>query len=328
MSELQIALLAIGVLVVAGVLAYNRIQERSARRVAEQAFRSGHADVLLEEPASRREPTIVPAPRPVLAAEPAGAPQPDSRIDYIIELGFSKPVALPALLDAWGAIERRHARRAWLARKSEGTGWQAALQLVSRDGAVGEGDLIEFRAAVDALAAAHGGTVSAPEIRAAVEAARELDAFCSDADIQVVLHVTGGPFPGTKIRAAVEAGGLALEGDGRFALRDDEQRLLYTLGTRDGAPFSAEAMRTANPAALTLGLEVCRAPDTARTFESMTRLAGQLASLLGGQIADDNGNVLDERGMSAIARQLDAVRAQLEQRGIRPGSPAALRVFA
>jgi hypothetical protein len=328
MSELQIGLLAIGVLVVAGVLAYNRVQERGARRGAEQAFRSSHPDVLLDQPGGRREPTIAAAPRPAPAAEPAGAPQPDTRIDYVIGLGFPQPVALPALLDAWRAIERRHARRALLSRNTEGTGWQAALQLVSRDGPVGEGDLIEFRAAIDALAAAHGGTVSAPEMRAAVEAARELDGFCTDADVQVVLHVTGGPFPGTKIRAAAEAGGLALESDGRFALRDEEQRLLYTLGARDGAPFSAETMRDAAPSDLTLALEVCRAPDTARTFQSMTRLARQLSSLLGGQVVDDNGNTLDERGMAAIAQQLDAVRAQLEERGIRPGSPAALRVFS
>jgi hypothetical protein len=332
MSELQIALLAIGVLVVVGVLAYNRVQECGARRGAERAFGSSHADVLLEEPAGRREPVMAPASRPAppsaSVAEPDASPKPDPRVDYIIELGFPQPVALPVLLDAWRAIERRHARRALLRRNAEGTGWRAALQLVSRDGAVGEGDLIEFRAAVDALAAAHGGTVSAPEMRAAVEAARELDAFCSDADIQVVLHVTGGPFAGTKIRAAAESSGLALEGDGRFALRDDGGRLLYTLAARDGAPFSAEAMRTANPAALTLGLEVCRAPDTSRSFESMTRLAQQLAAHLGGHVVDDNDSALDERGMAAIAQQLDAVRAQLDQRGIRPGSPAALRVFS
>ena len=58
MSELQIGLLAIGALVVAGVLGYNRIQERGAKRAAERAFRSGHADVLLVD--SPRESAAVP----------------------------------------------------------------------------------------------------------------------------------------------------------------------------------------------------------------------------------------------------------------------------
>ena len=87
-------------------------------------------------------------------------------------------------------------------------------------------------------------------------------------------------------------------------------------------------MRTAAPAGLTLALEVARAPDTGRTFESMTRFAHQLVSLLGGQMVDDNGNALDERAVAAIAQQLDTVRARLDERGIRPGSPAALRVFS
>ena len=52
MSELQIGLLAIGALVVAAVLIYNRVQEARARREAEQAFRSGHDDVLLHRPAA------------------------------------------------------------------------------------------------------------------------------------------------------------------------------------------------------------------------------------------------------------------------------------
>ena len=334
MSELQTGLLAIGALVVAGVLVYNRLQERAARRLAERAFRSSHADVLLDGLDARREPVAEPpappqaaraAPRPADAEETA---QPDPGIDYIVEITFAEPVSATALQEPWHAVERRHAHRAVLARDAEGKVWRAGLQLASRDGAVGEADLIEFRSALDSIAASHGGTVSAPEMRTAVEAARALDEFCGEADIQVVLHVNGGPFPGTKVRAAAESGGMALEPEGRFALRDDRQRLLYTLGARDGAAFTAESMRTAAPPALSLALDVARAPDTRRTFESMTRLATQLASVLGGHIVDDNGNVLDERAVGAIAQQLDAVRARLEERGIRPGSPAALRVFS
>lgn len=334
MSELQIGLLAIGALVVAGVLVYNRLQERGARREAETAFRSTHVDVLLDDAApgrvepARVEPTMTPPrvePRPAAREEAA---QPDPRIDYIADVSFPQPVAHGALDEPWRAIERRHARRALLAGSPDGRTWQAALQLVSRDGAIGEADLIEFRSAVDGLAAAHGGSASAPEMRAAVEAARVLDEFCSEVDIQVVMHVIGGPFAGTKIRAAAEAGGLALEAGGRFTLRDDAQRLLYTLAARDGDAFSAEAMRTAAPEGLTLALDVARAPDTRRTFESMFRLSRQLAEHLGGRIVDDNGNALDERAAAAIAQQLDAVRARLEERGISPGSPAALRVFS
>lgn len=328
MSELQIGLLAIGTLVVAGVLAYNRVQERGARREAERAFRSGHADVLLEGAQAELEAPGDAPRQPARAAPPDESAQPDDRIDYVMTLTLEQPAAQQAIQEHWRSIERRHAPRALIAGSADGRCWRAGLQLVSRDGGIGEADLIEFRSSLETLAASIGASVSAPEMRAAVAAARELDEFCTEADIQVVVHVTGGPFAGTKIRAAAEASGLALEADGRFALRDDQARLLYTLGAHDGAPFSAATMRQATPQALTLALEVARAPDTRRSFESMTRLAHQLAALLGGRMADDNGNALDERAVAAIAQQLDAVRARLEARGIAPGSASALRVFS
>lgn len=308
-----------------GVLAYNRVQERGARRAAERTFRSAHADVLLEGAAPE------PAAEAARATPPQNAARPDERIDYIVELSLERPAASAAIQQQWSAIERRHARRALLAASAGGKSWRAALQLVSRDGAVGEADLIEFRSSVETLAASIGAMVAAPEMRAAMETARALDQFCAETDIQVVVHVVAPPgtsFTGTKVRAAAEAGGLALEGDGRFALRSDEQRLLYTLAARDGAAFSAATMRNAEPQALTLALDVARTGDTRRTFEAMTRLARQLAAALGGSIVDDNGNELDERAVAAIALQLDAVRAKLEARGLPPGSPSALRLFS
>jgi hypothetical protein len=330
MTELQIGLMAIGALVVAGVLVYNRIQERGAKRTAERAFRSGHADALMDLPAAAPDRGAPPEdPRP--SARPAPLDEtarPDPAIDYIVEFATEHPPAQGALREQWSAIERRHSRRALLAGSGDGRSWRAGLQLVSRDGAIGEADLIEFRSAVETLAAAAGATVSAPEMRAAVEAARMLDDFCAETDIQVVVHVQGGPFTGTKVRAAAEAAGLALEPDGKFALRNDDRKLLYTLGARDGAPFSAATMREAAPEALTLSLDVPRTPDMRRSFESMTRFAHQLVTALGGSMVDDNGNALDERAIAAIALQLDAVRARLEAQGLAPGSPAALRLFS
>lgn len=48
MSELQISLLAIGLLIVAGVYGFNRFQERKYRRIAEKAFPARQEDVLLD----------------------------------------------------------------------------------------------------------------------------------------------------------------------------------------------------------------------------------------------------------------------------------------
>jgi len=48
MSELQISLLAIGLLIVAGVYGFNRFQERKYRRIAEKAFPARQEDVLFD----------------------------------------------------------------------------------------------------------------------------------------------------------------------------------------------------------------------------------------------------------------------------------------
>jgi FtsZ-interacting cell division protein ZipA len=60
MNELQVSLLAIGVVVIFAVLAFNRWQERKYRRQAEKRFSSHHDDILLEEeaPRERVEPML------------------------------------------------------------------------------------------------------------------------------------------------------------------------------------------------------------------------------------------------------------------------------
>src|SRR5215510_9884931 len=65
MSDLQLSLLAIGVAVVVGVVAYNRWQEAKLRRRTEATFGSRHGDVLLHGagPATGGEPrTATPPP--------------------------------------------------------------------------------------------------------------------------------------------------------------------------------------------------------------------------------------------------------------------------
>jgi len=272
MTDLQLGLLVIGALAVAGVLVYNRMQERSVRRRAEQAFGSAHADVLLNEPAGRREPILDDRPRQAV---------PDARVDYIISLQ-TPPGSAALVLESWASIQRRFGGRAMLAG-SDG-GWQAALQLVSRSGVIGEAELLEFRSEVETLGARVGGTLAAPEMRQALEAARELDRTCADTDIQVALHVIG-------IASSVPG--------------DFQEKNFQMTPREDG---------------LTLTLDVALTPEPRRGFEAMARAGLQLASSSGGRLVDDNGKALDEQALAAIGVQLDAVRQMLAERGIEPGS--------
>jgi len=292
MTDLQTGLLVIGAVAVAGVLVYNRLQERATRRKAEEAFGSRHSDVLMGAPAERKEPTLdePAAVAPPLVTAPAASPQavtrpsppaPDPRVDYVLEL---QGTSAGAVRPEWVALQRRFARRASLA-EAPGRKVQASLQMVSRNGVVSESELLEFRSQVETMAAAHGASVWAPPMREALEAAQALDRACADVDVQIALHVLGPAE--TNLRK--EGFAVAPRTDG-----------------------------------LTLLLDVPRTPDLAKTYAAMVEAARRL----GGRVVDDNGNSLDERALAAIGVEVESLHGRLTEMGVEPGSPLALRLFS
>lgn len=339
MSELQLGLLIVGALAVVGVVAYNRTQERRARRSAERAFASRHADVLLESDASRREPSLSlsVSPREEMPAARAEEDLPNERLDYVIALDAQNPISSALMLEGWKAIERRFGRRALLASRAANDDWQraaagasgarshwrCALQLVSRNGVVNEAELIEFRSAVETLAVHIGASVAAPEMREALDQARALDQACAEADIQVALHIVktdGTGFALDAVRQAFKTHGLDEQAPGHWAQIDVQGRELFGV--------TAETGERDDISRLTLTLDVPRTPDLRRSYESMVVLARDLAATLNGRLQDDNARGLDEHALSAIAAQLEPVRVELEQRGFAPGGALALRLFS
>ena len=350
------SLALIGALVIVAVFAYNKWQEHRAVRATDETFRSRHPDVLIGGQAglapqfetdqeTRVEPGISPrkpSAETRSAADDTAPLIPNPRIDYVMDMGADEPVSVAALQELWSAVEHRFARRTSIAIRTDdrweplqprGT-WQnlrAALQLVNRKGVVSEGELLEFRSAVETLATKLRAHTTSPEMRDALDAARSLDDICAGADIQVAFHVVAAPrtaFAGTKLRAAAEASGFILGDDGRFTLADDDGRELYGLADRSGTLFAPETMKDAAPNALTLSMDVPRAPDTQRTFDAMVRFGRHLANLLGGGLVDDNNQPLDEKAVATINSQLAMVRQNLEAHGISPGSALALRLFS
>jgi hypothetical protein len=270
MTDLQLGLLVIGAAAVGAVLLYNRRQERAARREAERAFAAARGDVLLDAGARRQEPRL------------------GVQADYVIDLRF--PAGAPrSAYEHWDPVQRRFGRRAMLSG-ADSAEPRAALQMVSREGVVGEAELLEFRALVETLAGALGATLRAPELRASLEAARELDRVCAEADIQVALHVVG---------AAVKS--------------VDFKNQPFEMAAREGG--------------LTLTLDVARSVDPPRSFEAMVKAARQLATN-GGRVVDDKGQALDERALASIGAEIEAVHRRLVERGIEPGGALALRLFS
>ncbi|MGE0876862.1 MAG: cell division protein ZipA C-terminal FtsZ-binding domain-containing protein, partial [Burkholderiales bacterium] len=298
MSELQLSLIVIGALVVVGVLLYNKAQERAARVRVERALRSEHADVLMDAPAAPSDAAgkVMESRQRPLGQRDAGA-TPDPSLDYLIELrSASGPIGVE-FQEQWAAVAPRVRSRALVAQLHDG-GWVAGLQLVSRAGVAGEADLIEFRSEVETLAARLGLQASAPEMKLALESARALDAFCAERDIQVALHVVARAAEGFDRQAVIAIGdrfGTHLGGNGSLVAADGSGRELFSVGDRSGARLDVTGAVASPLLALSLTLDVPRAPETQRTFESMARMAASIAGELDGSIVDDNDKLLDER---------------------------------
>lgn len=341
MSELQLGLAIVGALVIVGVLVFNRTQERAAQRRADASFRSQHADALMGD--TRAADGAGARPH---AARAAGTDDvPDANLDYIIHLAADAPVSAAAMRELWTSPSRRIRERSLIAASPDAASWlpmnpgdaaayrhfRAALQLVSRNGVIGEADLIEFRSEVETMAARLGMKVESPEMKASLEAAHALDAFCAERDIQVALHVVSQSAQGFDRRTVLELGerfGMTLNARGGLSCRDAAGRLLYEAMDRGSARLDATGPEGPAVRALSLTMDVPRVPDTGRSFEAMSRLAASLAAEAGGTLVDDNDIALDDRALASIGAQLEGIRAELDARGIAPGSAPALRLFS
>ena len=348
MTELQLGLLGIGALVVVGVLAYNKLQERRLKRQSEGLFGSRHEDVLLGDATADRRPA-----GSIERIEPtfSGAPGATSATGGVLEAGVDfiaileaqnavageavstaivDSLANPAKTARWEGHNRQTGTWEPLAAGGEYQMLRAGLQLVDSKGAATEQDLSGFSAMVQAVAEAIGAHCTLAEPVAALRRARQLDALCADVDVQIGLNVVarGGAVPGTRIRAFAEAHGLALETDGTFRRRDESGLELYTLGNLEGAAFSSDGMRALATRSMTLLLNVARVPGGIATFDRFVEFAHALADTLSAAIVDDNRQPLDEAGLGKIRAQLQALYASMEQQGIPAGSPLALRLFS
>jgi hypothetical protein len=354
MSDLQIGLLMLGVLVVAGVLAFNWYQERQFRRRAEQTFAGGHDDILFERGATvaaaaapppdplegvRIEPRITPQMNAPGADGLAGGlplqpglPQPE--IDYIVEIRAGEIIPAEQLtqlrrtLATLGRIINFSGfdfrSKSWQPLALEGaryTSVRAALQLVDRSGPVNGEHLQRFGDAVRAAAREMAAIAELPEFAPALEQATNLDRLYADVDVVVGINVvarTGQVFHGTKIRTLAEAAGLQLQPDGVFHCLDD----------RGGALFSLDKIGSLTTPDITFLLDVPRVSDGLRAFDRMVTMSRSFADSLDGMLADDNRVPLNDAGLDKIRAQLRAIYGAMEQHGIHAGGPLALRLFS
>ncbi len=354
MSDLQIALAAIGALVVAAVYIHNIWQERKLQRRLERAFEGERNDVLLDAPAQtgpRIEPRLgagVGVDGGDSAVDSQGQKQVQDGADAIIE--FIADIELAAPADE-AALRELLSRMATFGKPARLLGWdaangwhvigrdgqggyrrlQAALQLVNRSGPVHAPQMNGFCDALRVWAALHGAEVVMDEAANAVEDARQLDAVCGEVDVAIGLNVvaqSGGAFPGEQIAAAAATAGFRLEPDGLFHWCDENGRTLFTMENHEPEGFSADRLATMQTPGLTLLLDVPSVAGGEAAFDRMAQAGRELAEALGGFVVDDNRVPLQDEGIARIRAQLQGIHAAMAAHGIPAGSERAQRLFA
>ena len=278
-------------------------------------------------------------------AEPRSVPDPvlSERIDYIVEFSSPEPIETSTAIEAATGLLSNFPKAVHIeAYDEELSAWvplehdeaharmRAGLQLADRQGIVTAQDLERFGDAVRQLAERLDATAGADYAPAAIQHAQALDRMCGQVDVQIALNIIapGQPFPGDRLAELAQSAGFVLESDGRFRLRDEQGQELYALANAGGPGFMPDQPAKVSTGAITFEFDVPRSPGGLQAFEKLATVARQFAAALGGRLVDDNRAELSEAGLAAISRQLQPVYAALDQQGLVPGGPVALRLFS
>ncbi len=370
MSELQKALLLIGLGVIVATYAYGWWQQRRYRRKFGAAFRASHADALYRH-GGADQGHVQPSPMTGMIDMAAGGPDIidaeyaavqgaessatnllddscsllNASSDFIIELrlaepgpaavldglwqrkfDFRKPVQVCGLTLAGDKWERAISESQTLYAR-----FRIALQLVDRSGAISEAKLADFRDLLLGVASHIKADSTVPDIRETYQHAVELDSFCAEVDQMVGVNLvppSGRLLLDARVAQAAALQGMTLEADGAFHLLDAHRHSLFSLINQDSTPFQHLTLETVSTAGITLLLDVPRVEDPARQFDHMTHVARELAIELQVKVVDDHRVMLSDSGLALIRNRIADVEKKMSVRGIEPGSPQALRLFA
>ena len=357
MTDLQLAMIGVGVALVGGVAIYNVVQERRARKGAEKAFGERPPDALFETTADRREPTLGHLPDEGGLAETPLSPEPErdpadleagvaptaeisSRIDTVAVVLADDPVTRDQLEPLLSAVQDQstpvHVEgivdEQWHPiDSSPRTSWRelrVALQLASRRGPVAENEIETFNRAVADFSASVNAVSQREAPAAAAARALELDRFCAEADIEVAVNVIGqfgATFALSRVKQIALENGLSETADGTLVAfaRDGSVEFVIRRMEDEGAKASSTYA-----SGLTLALDLPQVADAPVVFADMVQVANAIAQQLGGQLVDDNRKPLSDAGLATIRRTVEKVCADMEAHGIPAGGSLARRLFS
>lgn len=354
MSEFQLSLLVIGLVVVAGVFLYGQWQQWRYRRSQAEPVKSKQTE------SSLQATTGVPAAHtPFDAANEAPSLVEDSpdrvedeacgllndATDYVATFLLKTPQTAAVLNVLWPqrfdfgksvhACGLNTGSGLWerLIPESGQTyrAFRIGLQLVDRSGAVSESRLSGFRDLLNDIAAQLHIETKLPPVEEALQRAQELDRFCADVDQMIGINLlTGGDRKlfGTEVANAAAQQGMSLQTDGTFHLRNESGAHLFSLSASDGTAFHPHTLNQSRVDSLTLLLDIPRVIEPVRCFDEMVALAQALSKALRLTLVDDQRVALSDGAIAQIRAQVAATEDLMLVGHITPGSAQALRLFS
>lgn len=356
MDNLTIALACVGGVLLAGVVAHGAWQARKAgplRPMQPPAPPSELREPVLGEPPGEMDaqPPLDPALAPdAPAAETLLiARRPSARIDALIDaiavLTIESPISGDMVLSHLPPSRRAGTKPFLIEGLNTETGhwemplpgrrygeFQAGVQLANRTGALNEIEYSEFVQKIQGFAELIGALVDFPDMLDAVARGRELDAFASQHDAQLAVHLHArmtawsvgyiqqhaarhgfvpGMVPGRLVLPSVEEGAppvLVLSFDAQAALADDPNQ---------------SAVRD-----VTLSFDVPQTEPAAEPFSAWQASAQALSLGMDAAIVDDNGQALSPQGFAAIGAELGRLYEALQARDLAAGAPVTRRLFS
>lgn len=214
------------------------------------------------------------------------------------------------------------------------TSVRIGIQRANRHGPLNDIEYAEFVVKAQAVADALKATPDFPDSREEVARARELDQFASANDVQLslTLRATQAAWSvGYIQQCALAQGFLPGTLPGRMVLLsqhlDSGNVPILQLLFDNHALFTDQAdQHVLNH--ITLSLDVAHIAREEGAYQRMLDAIKALGVTMDGVVADDSGQILNERAMLMIGKDIDGMYDTLEAHGFAAGSPLARRLFS
>ncbi|MBV6271333.1 hypothetical protein KVP09_00170 [Alcaligenaceae bacterium CGII-47] len=335
MSDLQIGLISLGVVLVAAVLIYNWWQDRRVRRSMQAQFPEGENDALMQDIGLRKEPGLW-APKTV-ARSVDETPEADPACEAVIDIAFGQAVSAASLHEAIQLVSSVGKKPVRIIAEREGGGHHEtlhegeqylSLQLVvviaNRSGALTAIEWSHLWTFAQNLAERFDGVIEAPDQEIVLAQAQDLDTRCAEMDAQVglILQLASPRAHDDVIEAASAVGFLPHARHMAWMAENGLPRFVMQFEQPVDAEEGEGVLR------VDLVLDVPNSVPDDQAFSRMMAVGQDLAARLDAHLLDDQGRSLPDGAGQVIDKQISEMYDRLDQAGFLAGTERAARVFS